>query len=363
MVLPFSVESHHLEKLVIIGGGIAGLSCLNALLDNGVSPLLLEGAAIGTPKMCGEFLAPTAVALLQHWNIGPIQTIIQAKFYAKNTEFKLAFPQLAGAISRSDAEHLLAQRARKLQGTIREHARIKEIIPATSTSPYILTLDSGEEIHANSVIFATGKYGQKNSTPIPMPYYGIKVHFKHIVLPNTLLMYSLKEAYFGIVPISNEESNCTCLIRKEFIDKIGSGKQFFYQLIATNPTLNSVFKNSAMDKIDIFEGSAPEFRLKTNPPWPRALWIGDALAALHPAIGSGFSHAISSATMAAEYYLQNNSAAYLKASKQQIDTKLKLGKIMHKLMLNPSLSAAAFSFLKLNPWPLNKCLQKLEYNT
>ncbi|MEO8401121.1 MAG: FAD-dependent oxidoreductase [Gammaproteobacteria bacterium] len=350
-----------MEKVVIVGGGVAGLSCLNALIDHNVSPLLLEGANIGAPKMCGEFLAPEAVNLLKQWDIDSLHPIFQANFFVNHKKLDLAFPQPAGAIARSEVEILLAQRARKNRGRIREYARIKKIVPPTQTTPYLVYLESGEEIQAETVIFATGKYGENNGISKPLPYFGIKVHFRHVVKPQTLLMYSMKDAYFGIVPLSDETSNCTCLVKRELIEKIGSCKGFFYQLAETNPSLQSVFEQIDIADIDWYESRAPEFQFKKNPTWPRAFWIGDALAGLYPAIGLGFSHSISSAMMAADFYLQNNPKNYHKTAKKVIRSKLLLGKLMHQLMLNPNFSSATFQFLQLNPWLLNQCLRRLGY--
>ena len=361
MVFPVSMESNLVEEVIIVGGGIAGLSCVNALLDRGVSPLLLEGATIGTPKMCGEFLAPQTVSLLQQWDIDFIQPIQQASFFAKNKKFNLHFQKPAGAISRSEVELSLAQRARKKQGRIRENSQIDKIIPATKNSPYIFSLPNGEEIQARSVIFATGKFGQQTKSFTPLPYFGIKIHFQHIASPETLLMYSMKDAYFGIVPISNQTSNCACLVNRELIEKTGSCKQFFYDLVAGNSVLKSIFENIDITEIDWFESRAPEFQIKKIPTWPMAYWIGDALAGLHPAIGSGFAHGISSAIMAAEFYLQHDPEGYLKNSRKRVKSKWMIGKLMHQLMLNPFFASGAFSLLELNPWMLNLFLKKLEY--
>ena len=121
-----------MEKVVILGGGIAGLSCLNALLDIGVDALLIEGNTIGSPKMCGEFLAPTAVRLLQLWDIGPIVPIESAQFFSRQQQLSIPFPKQAGAIARSEVELQLAQRALKLGGRIKENTAIKKNIPKTA---------------------------------------------------------------------------------------------------------------------------------------------------------------------------------------------------------------------------------------
>lgn len=352
-----------MEKLVIIGGGIAGLSCLNALLDHDVSPLLLEGSTIGTPKMCGEFLAPKTAVLLENWDIGPLQKIHTAKFMAANKNFNISFPESAAAISRTEVELLLAQRARKKRGRIQENALIEKIIPATKNSPYIFYLKSGEIIEAESAIFATGKLGQETQTTMPLPYYGIKLHFGHIEIPNTLLMYSLKNAYLGIVPISNQTSNCACLIKKEEIEKSGSCKNYFANLLDQHANLNSIFKKIDLTKIDWFEGKSPDFIRKKIPSWPNAFWIGDALASFYPAIGSGFAHGISSAILAAEFYLQNKHQDYLSISHKIIKPKLQIGKLMHKLMLNPKLAKMIFPLVQHNAWLLNFFLKRLEYIT
>src|ERR1700722_17562931 len=98
-----------MEEIVILGGGVAGLCCLNGFLDRGIYPLLIERGAIGSGKLCGEFLAPDAVELLEKWEIGPIQKLDEISFSAKGS--KLSIKRRAGAMARSVVELQLAERA------------------------------------------------------------------------------------------------------------------------------------------------------------------------------------------------------------------------------------------------------------
>jgi flavin-dependent dehydrogenase len=362
MVIPLSLESHLVERLIIVGGGVAGLACLNALLDQGVTALLLEAGTIGTPKMCGEFLAPPALAQLEKWGIGPIQIIKQASFFAKDKNLNLTFQQPAGAYARSNLELQLAERARRLGGKILEKSPIQKIVPAEGDAPYLFYLASGEELQAETAIFATGKFSQQANHSSQASYYGIKLHFPQIVKPATLLMYSQPGTYFGIVPISDTTSNCACLAKRDVVEKIGSCKQFFYHLVENNQTLQHVFQQIDLDNLAWLEGLAPEFGLRNIPDWPRALWIGDALASLHPAVGYGFAHSVESAVMAADAYCQHHLSNYHQAATQLIKPKLRLGRLMHRILLQPLLGAILFPFARINPWIVRIFMRKMGYD-
>ncbi|MCX7114972.1 MAG: FAD-dependent oxidoreductase [Gammaproteobacteria bacterium] len=334
-----------MEEVVIVGGGVAGLSCLNALLDKHISPLLLEASTIGSPKMCGEFLAPPVIEQLHEWGIGPIQTIKQARF----NDVQFSFPCEAGAYSRRDAELELASRAATLGGRMVEQTPIKNIIPATDSSPFILHLSSGEIIHARHVIFASGQFSQRVSTSI---YVGFKTHIPQVIEPETLLMFSLAGGYFGIVPVTSETSNLTCLIKREMIEKAGSCRAFFDCLPR---------EYGKQLTLDWLEGPAPTFGLKSLPNWPHAYWIGDAFASIYPAIGYGFAHSVSSALLAVEYYLQRNPIGYHQELDRLMRPKRLIGKCMHHLLQKPRLCKVVSSLFGSNPWLSHQLLKTLDY--
>src|SRR5262245_1816406 len=51
-------------RVVVAGGGPAGLAAAAALARGGVATTLLEAGAWGRPKVCGEFLSPDAASVL-----------------------------------------------------------------------------------------------------------------------------------------------------------------------------------------------------------------------------------------------------------------------------------------------------------
>lgn len=359
-----------MEPVIIIGGGVAGLSCLNALLDQGINARLLEAKTIGFPKICGEFLAPQAAALLQNWEIHPGEPIYQASFLANDKKLEINLKPGASALERAEAEKMLANRAKNKGGQIQENVTITRIIPSTQTSPFYFILNTGEEIAAQSAIFASGKLTAaaitlvKNTTTNPnemLPYFGIKFHIKKIIEPHKLLMHCYKGAYLGLVPLSTDKSNCACLVKQQIINKAGSAKQFLYDLISREHDLQFIFDAISFDSVNWMEARAPNFGLKQLPTWPRAYWIGDAIAALPPAVGLGFTHAITSAILAAEFYAINNTKGYNRKIKNQIKTKLRIGKLLHYLLLNPKLGIQLLPLINHNPWFINWILSKIGY--
>ncbi|MFT6138825.1 MAG: flavin-dependent dehydrogenase [Psychromonas sp.] len=362
MVFPISLESDNLEEVVIIGGGVAGLSCLNALLDQGISALLIEGAAIGAPKMCGEFLAPIAAQQLQFWDIDPLIPIPHAAFYAGTRQLDIHFRKPSAAISRSDVERKLAARARSLGGRIRENTYLEYTTAATESTPFYFKLSTGEIIEAKSAFFATGKLSHnQEKTKIALPYFGFKLHFTHAENDHSLKMFSLDKAYLGIVPITETLSNCACLAKREAVDAATSPEEYFRHLTQSHPVLKKTFTPLDFSTIDILSGRAPAFTQKNPPNWPNSYWIGDTLASLYPAIGSGFAHSIDSAIQAVQSYLKQQPKLYRINYSKSIKTKVCLGSVFNAVLLQPKVGELALPLLKRSPKLVNFVLKKLDY--
>jgi flavin-dependent dehydrogenase len=350
-----------MEKLVIVGGGVAGLSCLNALLDRGVSPLLLDGSWIGSPKMCGEFIAPPAVEQLTQWGLGPMCEVKQAYFLSgKKQALHVPFRRPAAAFSRHLAEIGLAARARRKGGRVLESSPIQTITPATANSPYVLHLASGENLVTEDVIFATGKFSSLNPPKGAPLYVGFKTHIQQIIQHQTLMMLSVKGGYLGIVPISSEKSNLTCLIRKDALEQAG-GKEAFLNNLVRKGSLMQRLAPFDLSALEWLEGEVRAFGLRTCPKWPRAYWIGDAWASFYPAIGYGFAHGVNSAILAADCYLQHDNQRYDQAMKQPLRARLAISQWMHRVLQKPGLCDALAPVIAANPWMSHVLLKKLDY--
>lgn len=348
-----------MENIVIAGGGIAGLSCLNALLDHGLDPLLLEANTIGSPKICGEFLAPSAVAALVKWGMEPSQRIDQVNFFVKNQMAAFQFPQPAGAMARSEAELFLAARARKKGGRIKENCLVKQIIPATAKTPYHFYLEDEEKISAHTVFFATGKLAPAKNHPTSI-YRGMSTHVPGVLSPATLCMYSAKDIYLGIVPISSTTSNIACLVKNELMEKMGSYPILFRELMKNHAALKQLGVGFDLENADWLQGPISRFGVRELPQWPRAFWLGDTVVGFPPAAGLGFAHSLHSAVMAVAYFFKDNPAAYRKICVQEIRRKLWIAKCLNQVLLNPFIAQWVGRFLQTNTRIFNWILKRLQ---
>ncbi len=350
-----------MEKLIIIGAGVAGLSCLNALLDAGESPLLIEGGGIGAPKICGEFLAPPAVPVLQHWGIAGMRQIHQVQFHQGLRPWRMQLSRPAVALPRHVAEQALAARARGLGARVREQTAIQQIIPATANTPFQLQCATGETLHAQQIMVATGKVIPSITPSTASNYVGFKTYIPRVFVADGLEMFTLKRGYLGIIPVSPTKSNLTCLIQQSELERMGGSHAFLRHFLCTFSSFKLSTKELHGLSANWLEGPAPSFGQHVVAPWPGAWWIGDALAAIHPSIGYGFAHSVLSALTASACYLHQDSQGYRQNMHHRLRTILRLSRGMHQLLQRPAWFRFLTPLLRSNAWLAKRVIHTLDY--
>ncbi len=331
-------------EYVILGGGLAGLCAAKRLLELGIQPMIIEAGTYPAQKVCGEFISPSSIPILNQWGIHPIP-IHHLQVHTVSRELNLTFSKPAGSLSRMTLDVELAnqisQRAPFLTQT-----KVLEISPATEGGDHSLVLSSGEKIRAKHLLIATGRIPGL-FTQAPPRYIGLKAHFSGLDLHSTLRMFSNKSTYFGISPVGNGVSNLACLTTIEQFKQFSSAKEFMQWNISSYPSLHS-------DEMDWMEVSVPAFGWKSTPHWPNTYWIGDAAGTIPPASGNGLSLAIASGYLAAEYAAKNQAQAFKKVWRKRCAFHFQCGKGLHRLFLNPSWGSKMISLCHYFPFLAQK---------
>ena len=319
-------------SVVIIGGGVAGLSAANRLADLGVKSLLIEGGSYPTEKVCGEFLSPECLPILEEWEIAPKRLIQQIQIFQKEQRcLDLSLSPAAGSLSRSDLEIQLVKRARRQGVEVLTETRVEKLIPPHSNAPYQIHLSNGSFLEPSQVVLSTGRLLNTSKPPL---YIGLKAHFQGIEMDDRLEMHLFPSAYVGISPVGKDIIN---------IAMLGKSQESLPE------TIQRRLKKGKLMSPGWLKVAIPPFHHKAPPKWPRLYCIGDAAATIPPITGDGVAMAITSGCLAAEYVCNEDVKGFNTAWLQIYHSRLRWGRLLHRLLMQPIAAHSLMAFCRLFP--------------
>jgi flavin-dependent dehydrogenase len=332
-------------EYVIAGGGVAGLSAANRLVDLGHKPLVIEAGSHPSHKVCGEFFSPEALPILEEWKVPLASEIDKIHLHARGYQHTLTLQHPAGAASRYNFDHALANRARQKGATIMTETRITAIHPG---KPHRLILSSGGKITANHLILGTG-ISPEDAPRSRHPYIGFKAHFRGIPMQEELNFFSLPGAYLGIAPLGEDLVNVACLLSAT---QFKESPDLTIERLLREPGAESL-RERLRGGEQLFPtwmtASLPAFGKRPTPHWPNAYFIGNAAASIAPASGDGLAMAITSGWLAAEYASVGDAAGFRWAWRQEYRLRLRWANRLHFLMTRPRLARIGFKMSTFFP--------------
>jgi flavin-dependent dehydrogenase len=323
-------------NFAIIGGGIAGLCAAIRLTELGEKPMVIEGGAYPAHKICGEFLSPECISVLNRWDIHPVP-ISKVLFRIADDCLDFSFPSAAGGMSHTQLDPSLASRASIGGANIKTNTQVCAFHPKQSADEdHLMTLSTGETIEASHVIIATGRIPSYSTKAPPMHYMGFKAHFKDISHTDCLEMFSLPRAYLGIAPIGENHYNVACLACIEEVKKHATPQDYIENLVTQHRHLHDSLSQGEKLFDQWMVAAIPSFGIKETPAWLDTYFIGDAAMTIPPACGDGLSMGISGGRLAAEYAVRHQTEEFKKMWTTRCSSQIFWAKLLHQLMLNPS---------------------------
>jgi 2-polyprenyl-6-methoxyphenol hydroxylase-like FAD-dependent oxidoreductase len=265
------------EKIVIAGGGLAGLSLAAGLRLRGVPVEVHEAGSYPRHRVCGEFISGVSPETLDALGIRDVFTdALRHRSVRWSSEGFLLhedlLPSPALGISRYELDQRLKSRVEALGGLVHEKSRLAR----------------GPE---------AGRVWAAGRPPVKSDWLGLKAHFSGLPLDADLEMHLGSNGYAGLAGIEGGKVNVCGLFRTDHSLK-GSGVKLLlaYLRAGGNAALAERLAAARVDP-ESYLGVAG-FALGRQAAEPGVCAVGDAESMIPPFTGNGMSMAFQSAESA-----------------------------------------------------------------
>lgn len=360
--------------VAIVGGGLAGCNAAITLARQHRRVLLLEANTYPHPKVCGEFLSPECVSLfaessfLPHLQrLNPV-TINTVRITAPDgTAWSAAFPAPALGISRQALDAAFASYIAEAGVTVRQGVRVTEIAGSLRDHFSITarTPQGTESFQAAAVIAAHGKRSNldrqlnRGFLNQRQPYIGLKCHFRGPALPGQIDLYTFPGGYCGMSEVEGGVTNVCLIVRQDcFQTHATNGIAAFIRWMCQQNKALGGWLAQAQPIFTEWLSIAQVPLLRKTAVEGDILFAGDAAGMVAPLAGDGMAMALHSGKLAAlltDRYLigEMNGAelktAYVNTWNSVFSSRLRLGRVLHYLMLRPAMLTPGLHILNFVP--------------
>lgn len=219
------------DKVLILGGGVAGCAASIALARKGRNVTLIERELSPRHKVCGEFLSGEALEDLRALGIDvatlgaePIDYVRLAAA-RRAAEAPLPFP--AASLTRKALDTALIAEA-VAAGVRVERGRSVQSLSHGTANLWQATLDDGTTYEAPTAFLATGKHDMRgHSRPKdPHRWVAFKMYYRlsaaqtaDLAGASELTLYS--GGYGGIQPVEDGITNFCCVVQRRYFASAG----------------------------------------------------------------------------------------------------------------------------------------------
>lgn len=305
------INSEASYDVIIIGGGLAGLSCAIHLAKYDFKILVLEQNVYPKHKVCGEYISKEVIPYLSFLGYDPFnenaKDITSFELSSpKNSKISCSLPLGGFGISRHTIDHSLAKLAKsnKVKVLIDQVEKIE-----FSNEQFDITTRSNNKFTAK---LAIGAYGKRSSIDVNLdrsyikqksPYLAVKIHARGDFPDDLVALHNFEGGYCGVSKVENNNINLCYIVTYKVFKKYKNIEDFQQNVIFKNKYLRKVFSES----IPVFEKpltiSQISFSTK-SPVEQHIIMCGDTAGMIHPLCGNGMSMAIRSAQIASNLSLK-----------------------------------------------------------
>ena len=351
--------------LIIIGGGLAGLTTALSLSNHNLKICLIEKNTYPNHKVCGEYVSNEILPYLKSLNIDPFSIGAKkiTRFNITNLEgttLNTDLPLGGFGISRYAFDNLIFE-------SLKNEIEIK-----FDTVEKILFQDGNFKVSTQNkeiftAEFVVGAFGKRSNIDSFLkrdfilqksPWLAVKGHYEFDFPDDTVALHNFNGGYCGLSKIETNAVNACYLTTFKAFKKYGDIDAFQSNEMSKNPFLKEFYKTAK----PIFEKSLTISQVsfqKKKPVENHIFMIGDSAGLIHPLCGNGMAMAIRSAQIFSNLFLeaiQKDSfnrnileVNYTRSWYNEFGERLKTGRTIQSLLMNPHSSKIGFYVAKTFP--------------
>jgi menaquinone-9 beta-reductase len=361
-------------EILIIGGGLAGLTAALHLNKLGLVVTLIEKDTYPHHKVCGEYISNEVNPYFE-WlgldieSLAPtsISNLLFTSNLGERIQTKL--PLGGFGLSRYTLDHYLYNELIRRKVNI-VHDRVVEI--NFSNNQFTVATTN----HTFKTAYVIGAYGKRSSIDIKLnrdfmgkqsPYLAVKAHYQTTFANNLVSLHNFEGGYCGVSKVEDDRVNICYLANYERFKKHKNLVAFQENVLYKNRYLKDIFENA----ISLFETpltiSQVSFERK-EPVYNHILMVGDTAGLIHPLCGNGMAMAIHAAKIASELLHQRIGSnirsrealeeSYTAHWNSEFKSRLKMGRMLAALLKNTKFESLAINTLIKMPFLLHAIIKQ-----
>jgi menaquinone-9 beta-reductase len=300
------------KKIIIAGGGLAGLIAAIRLARKGFDCTLIEKKTYPFHRVCGEYISNETADFLkredlypQEFNPPQISRLQLSSVSGKSTITPLG---LGGfGISRFTFDNYLFSLGQKAGVNFLLNTEIESIQRVGEN----FTVNTSEKDLSAEIVI--GAFGKRSRLDVQLsrsfikkrsPYVGVKYHAKTNHPDSIIALHNFRGGYCGISNVEDGKTNICYLSHRDKLKQFGSIDALEKNVLFDNPHLKRIFNEAdfLFQKPEVIN----EISFDTKEPvWNHILMAGDSAGMITPLCGNGMAMAIHSAKILSDLIIEN----------------------------------------------------------
>jgi len=305
------MDTGNTYDIIIVGGGLAGLSAGILLARAQHKVLILEKESYPRHKVCGEYISLESKPFLQSLGVPVDDMALPAVNKLQVTDIKgyelnATLPLGGFGISRYKLDKMLADLAEQAGASLLTKTKADSVDFSNDT----FTVKAKGNTYSARV--ACGTWGKRSNIDVKWQrsflkdknnalsnYVAVKYHIRYPWPEGVIGLHNYTNGYCGISRIEDGKC-CTCyLTTEDILHKHGNDlEQVKQKVVMENPVMHKIFSNAEI----LYEAPVTISQIsfqKKEQVQNHVLLLGDAAGMITPLCGNGMSMAMHSGKMAA----------------------------------------------------------------